>query len=586
MGKEMRISSIVDVLFFFVCNIIVVIEFFRMYLVFVMIHLANFDTRLNNSGPVEWPIPWSGLSFMEVHGAVVYNGERLAIPDTCNPVLKDMMACCFGEPDSRPSFDKLCTQLLALHDQLESEEFDVFISYRDESDKELAKDLYITLTGRGWRVFYDKTCIPPGADWKHVFMTAVLKTQVFVCILSKGAINHSSDREILSEQERLNLARRSYQMLRPDSPCDNVLLEHRLARERYDSDNCAIYPVIVGQKDGNGDYSDFFNDGSNPTPEQKEQMNTIVVQSVEDDLVAFLTNQSVPVQERNVTVGQILQNLLRCNGSKIGPCKSAEVKTRIDEAIQGIERTLEGRNRFPIANTMRVSSIAVPPSQDAVDKQQEPDGDFIAEYQATVVAVQTAVKVYDLVVKLNGLKEKLDHTSAQDRRGRAEMNVQIKKTMDQLVVLGAHGETGETSPRDLLMNAAKECLALQAEGNKVLPKLEELLEQVSTQGDEVGTERVLSILDELEKGLAACQAGVAVLHASTATVIATHARVFLRRKKYLRMKTSATRIASAMRGFIARKKYLRMKVCTLIYMPFRLLESFLFISIISSLEGR
>ena len=45
---------------------------------------------VNNSGPIEWPIPWSGLKFLEVHGAVVYNGERLAIPDTCNPVIKDL----------------------------------------------------------------------------------------------------------------------------------------------------------------------------------------------------------------------------------------------------------------------------------------------------------------------------------------------------------------------------------------------------------------------------------------------------------------------------------------------------------------
>ena len=54
--------------------------------------------------------------------------------------------------------------------------------------------------------------------------------------------------------------------------------------------------------------------------------------------------------------------------------------------------------------------------------------------------------------------------------------------------------------------------------SRILPKLEELLEVISRQGDEVGAERLLSILEELEKDLVVCQSGVEALHASSATV--------------------------------------------------------------------
>ena len=101
----------------------------------------------------------------------------------------------------------------------EEPEFDVFISYRVASDKEHAKTLYELLTAAGIKVWWDAKCLQPGVPWEDGFCDGLVKSGIFLPLLSRGAINHATS------------ARQSFPLLTEDSACDNVLLEYRLALE-------------------------------------------------------------------------------------------------------------------------------------------------------------------------------------------------------------------------------------------------------------------------------------------------------------------------------------------------------------------
>jgi serine/threonine protein kinase len=136
-------------------------------------------------------------------------------------------------------------------------EFDVFISYRVASDKDHAELLYNILTAGGLRVWWDRVCLLPGVSWTEGFCDGLVKSRVFMPILSKGAINHPSK------------PRQSFASHDQNSPCDNVLLEHNLALEFHQRGLVEkIYPVLVGDKtvspQGDVTYGNYFADGAHP----------------------------------------------------------------------------------------------------------------------------------------------------------------------------------------------------------------------------------------------------------------------------------------------------------------------------------
>ena len=104
----------------------------------------------------------------------------------------------------------------------ESAEFDVFISYRCNADLDIAEALYNALTALGVTVWWDKKCLLPGEDWEENFCRGLVKSRVFLPIYSRNAINHPT------------YARQSFALLTPDSNCDNMFLEQRLALELRD----------------------------------------------------------------------------------------------------------------------------------------------------------------------------------------------------------------------------------------------------------------------------------------------------------------------------------------------------------------
>jgi hypothetical protein len=214
------------------------------------------------------------------------------------------------------------------------------ISYRDSSEKVLAKRFYDRLTRDGWKVWYDKVCIGPTVNWRDAFMKGVMKSSMIVTLLSKGAINHTCDSATPTEDEIWDMMKRSYPELKEDSPCDNVLLEHRLAGEFAVRGWCQIYPVMVGKKLASGQYSDYFLDGSHP---RSEAMKTTVVEAVEIRLKEFFELQSLEVKQPRKTVEKILEYITDCNGKKI----EGDLDVAFEAAIKQINDTLIDAGRTP-----------------------------------------------------------------------------------------------------------------------------------------------------------------------------------------------------------------------------------------------
>jgi len=106
-------------------------------------------------------------------------------------------------------------------------EHDVFISYRVASDAELARELHARLTEAGLRVWLDTVCLVDGRRWLDGFCEGMARSRAFVPLVSVGGMC-------------------SWAGLSAESPCDTVLLEHRLALElRARGLLQAIFPVFV-----------------------------------------------------------------------------------------------------------------------------------------------------------------------------------------------------------------------------------------------------------------------------------------------------------------------------------------------------
>eukprot|EP01035_Chromulina_nebulosa_P023487 gene23487-30448_t len=117
----------------------------------------------------------------------------------------------------------------------EKAEFDIFISYRRESDFSLAKVCYEYLTAKGYRIWWDHTCVKAGESWELSVSMGLMKSRIFIPIISRNSLNHSSN-------PLSNIC-----MLRKDSPCDNVILEYTLALELHSRGYIEnIYPIFVG----------------------------------------------------------------------------------------------------------------------------------------------------------------------------------------------------------------------------------------------------------------------------------------------------------------------------------------------------
>ena len=178
--------------------------------------------------------------------------------------------------------------------------FDVFLSYRVNSDSDHVAMFYNFLTALGLSVWLDKECLLPGQLWEEGFCHGLINSSTFVCLLSRGAINHAGQ------------SRQCFSKLTADSRCDNVLLEWNMALELRQRDMLdSIYPVFIGDKNFDStSCGDYFAAGCHP-----QYLPEIVVEAVSDKLQEHLDNQGLgAVYMEQATVKQIVDSICAYQG--------------------------------------------------------------------------------------------------------------------------------------------------------------------------------------------------------------------------------------------------------------------------------
>ena len=199
----------------------------------------------------------------------------------------------------------------------EKASFDVFLSYRVNSDFDHAGQLYRLLIEKGLTVWWDKTNLRVGEPWDQGFCHGLVKSRTFIALLSKEAI-HSPTK--LSN---------NWTNLSTDAVCDNVLLEHRFALELRELGFIEkICPVMIGDYDTSSEcYSNFFASGGKPNAP------SLSVTSVEAKLRCFMETTGLGTPFVSSTdVDFTLNTILSCQGAFIeGPRTTA-----FDEAAAAI----------------------------------------------------------------------------------------------------------------------------------------------------------------------------------------------------------------------------------------------------------
>eukprot|EP00597_Dinobryon_sp_UTEXLB2267_P002894 CAMPEP_0170058004 /NCGR_PEP_ID=MMETSP0019_2-20121128/787_1 /TAXON_ID=98059 /ORGANISM="Dinobryon sp., Strain UTEXLB2267" /LENGTH=1211 /DNA_ID=CAMNT_0010262831 /DNA_START=1869 /DNA_END=5504 /DNA_ORIENTATION=- len=261
-------------------------------------------------------------------------------------------------------------------------EFDVFLSYRVNSDLETAAFLYETLTQKGLKVWWDKTCLLPGVPWEVGFTDGLLKSRIFLPIFSRGAINSPTERS------------QNFNVLGADSECDSLLLEMRLALELQTRDLVEkIYPVFIGDRllecDSPGSlssslssvatvsseavYGHYFKDGCHP-----KINNDDVVASVEKQLRLHLERLCLgsPLLEE-MTIAAVVKAIVKNQGHVVdGMLGPAYLKVQQDilkmqtQQLQMHQKEQE-QLRQQQEQEMRQKPPPPPPKQMMMQQQQQ-----------------------------------------------------------------------------------------------------------------------------------------------------------------------------------------------------------------------
>ncbi len=152
---------------------------------------------------------------------------------------------------------------------------------------------------------------------------ALSSSSIFLTVMSRNAINHK-------ELDSNNFAR-----LTEDSPCDEVLLEYRLALEfqtRGLVDN--IYPVMVGDvvesREGvEPKYNNYFGAGCHPGPLLDKE-----VQSVELECESLLADLYLGSSMRQgMTVKAMMQQITKNQGKLFEGSRNVAIKAVLDDVM-------------------------------------------------------------------------------------------------------------------------------------------------------------------------------------------------------------------------------------------------------------
>lgn len=177
--------------------------------------------------------------------------------------------------------------------------------------------------------------------WEIGFCDGLLKSKVFMPVLSRDAINHATK----PNQNFANLV--------SNSPCDNVLLEHLLALNLQEIGRLDyIFPVMIGDriktaKGAGSTYSHYFQSGCPPKFEAAAEH--VVVQSIENKLCQHLDRQG---QGTPVITGlspkAILGRVFEYQGFFVqGKAETAfnGIEIKIKEMVNDHEQTAENKRK-------------------------------------------------------------------------------------------------------------------------------------------------------------------------------------------------------------------------------------------------
>jgi serine/threonine protein kinase len=269
-----------------------------------------------------------------------------------DPLAKNLISLMLSKsPERRPSIIKI-----RMHPFLsgktvarlsnEKAKYQVFISYRVNSDSLYAEHLYDVLTTANIKVFWDKKSLRMGEKWKDDFCAALVSTDIFLCIISRNAINHPTSNN------------QNYSKLTASSSVDNVLLEHRLALELRDIGYIKkICPIFIGDTN---DISaplathiagNFFASGCLPNAPLTH------VTSVERELWAIMESQALgtPITT-DKTVASIVKDLCACQGRLIEGLVIDALNTAAEDIISTAEEMTK-QEEFLIATTREMQSL-------------------------------------------------------------------------------------------------------------------------------------------------------------------------------------------------------------------------------------
>ena len=152
--------------------------------------------------------------------------------------------------------------------------YDVFLSYREASDENLAMLLYEHLTVLGFKIWLDQKCLEPGEEWRDNFFSGMISSHCFICLMSRAGIDHP----IVDKQ--------NFSRLQSDSECDKILLEYILALELYEMGLIEkIFPIMIGDLQDNGYNSFDF--------KILDKLRDISVQAVESELYDCLKKENL-----------------------------------------------------------------------------------------------------------------------------------------------------------------------------------------------------------------------------------------------------------------------------------------------------
>jgi hypothetical protein len=185
-----------------------------------------------------------------------------------------------------------------------------------------------------------------GEPWEVGFANGLVNSSILVPLLSRGALNHPTN-------DRSNVTK-----LSKTSLCDNVLLEYRFGMELKDREMLdLIYPILIGDKDANGVYTNYFGSGCHPN---LSTVDTVVVDKIEDKLYEHLGNHALgsPMVD-NVSVAEILNGITANQGGFVMGTLD-EACQKIDVDIKNMVDAVRSKQALRIAQTVSSSALLQP----------------------------------------------------------------------------------------------------------------------------------------------------------------------------------------------------------------------------------